>query len=380
MPFTSRRAPLNLSPEVTAKLETIRGARTAPAQRVERARILLAYASGATVSAIARALRTNRPKVERCLDKALQFGPLAALDDLQRSGRPPTITPEARAWLVSLACRKPTELGYAEELWTTRLLARHARQQAVTAGHPSLQHLARGTVSKLLSRAKLRPHKIIYYLERRDPEFDQKMAEVLFVYKLVEVLREHADGSAGRLCAFVSCDEKPGIQAIGSVAPDLPPEPELHPAMSRDYEYRRHGTLILMAGLDLRTGHLHAAVVDRHRSREFIAFLKQLDAAYPAPTRIVVILDNHSAHTSRETRAFLATMPNRFEFTFTPTPGSWLNLIETFFSRVARTLLRGIRVDSKHELKERIEACLEQLNAESTIHRWSYKMDARAPP
>ena len=134
MPFTSRRAPLDLSPEVTAKLETIRGARTAPAQRVERARILLAYASGNTVSAIARALRTNRPKVERCLDKALQFGPLAALDDLQRSGRPPTITPEARAWLVSLACRKPTELGYAEELWTTRLLARHARQQAAHGG------------------------------------------------------------------------------------------------------------------------------------------------------------------------------------------------------------------------------------------------------
>ena len=248
MPFTSRRAPLDLSPEVTAKLETIRGARTAPAQRVERARILLAYASGNTVSAIARALRTNRPKVERCLDKALQFGPLAALDDLQRSGRPPTITPEARAWLVSLACRKPTELGYAEELWTTRLLARHARQQAATAGHPSLEHLARGTVSKLLSRAKLRPHKITYYLERRDPEFDQKMAEVLFVYKLVEVLREHADGSAGRLCAFVSYDEKPGIQAIGSVAPDLPPQPGHHPAISRDYEYRRHGTLTLMAG------------------------------------------------------------------------------------------------------------------------------------
>ena len=379
MPFPSRRAPLSLSPEVTAQLETIRGARTAPAHRVERARILLAYASGETVSAIARALRTNRPKVERCLDKALQFGPLAALDDLQRAGRPPTITPEARAWLMSLACRKPTELGYPEELWTTRLLARHARQHAATAGHPSLERLARGTVSKVLSRAKLRPHKITYYLERRDPEFDQEMAEVLFVYKLVEVLREQADGSAGRLCAFVSYDEKPGIQAIGSVAPDLPPEPGHHPAISRDYEYRRHGTLTLMAGLDLRTGHVHSAVVDRHRSREFIAFLKQLDAAYPAPTRIVVILDNHSAHTSRQTRAFLATMPNRFEFTFTPTHGSWLNLVETFFSKVARTLLRGIRVDSKQDLKERIEAYLERLNAEPTVHRWTYQMDAWAP-
>ena len=144
------------------------------------------------------------------------------------------------------------------------------------------------------------------------------------------------------------------------MVPDLPPEPGHHPAISRDYEYRRHGTLTLMAGLDLRTGHVHSAVVDRHRSREFIAFPKQLHAAYPAPTRIVVILDNHSAHTSRETRAFLATIPNRFEFTFTPTHGSWLNLIETFFSKVARTLLRGIRVDSKQDLKEWIEAYLER--------------------
>ena len=379
MPFESRRARLHLSPEVRAKLETIRRSRTEPIRRVDRAGMLLAYASGDTVSAIARAVGTNRPKVERCLDKALQFGALAALDDLQRSGRPPAITPEARVWLVSLACRKPTELGYPEELWTTRLLALHARQRAVAAGHPSLAHLARGTVSKLLSRAKLRPHKITYYLERRDPEFDQKMAEVLFVYKVVEVLREHPPGPAGSLCAFISYDEKPGIQAIGSVAPDLPPEPEHHPAISRDYEYRRHGTLTLMAGLDLLTGHVHAAVVDRHRSREFIAFLKQLDAAYPAPTRIVVILDNHSAHTSRETRAFLATMPNRFEFTFTPTHGSWLNLIETFFSKVARTLLRGIRVDSKQALKQRIECYLQRLNAEPTVHRWSYKMDPWAP-
>ena len=376
MPFASRRAPLELSPQVRATLEGICRSRTEPIRRVERARILLAYASGDTVSGIARTLGANRPKVERCLNKALQFGPLASLEDLRRAGRPPTITPEARAWLVSLACRKPTALGYPEELWTTRLLARHARQHAAAAGHASLASLARGTVSKLLSREKLRPHKITYYLERRDPEFDRKMAEVLFVYKLVEILREHRPGEQGSLCAVVSYDEKPGIQAIGAVAPDLPPAPGRHPTVGRDYEYRRHGTLTLMAGLDLLTGHVHRAVVDRHRSREFIAFLKRLDAAYPTKTRILVILDNHSAHTSRETRAFLATVPNRFEFTFTPTHGSWLNLIESFFSKVARTLLRGIRVASKHELKARIEHYIDNLNAEPVIHRWGYKMDS----
>lgn len=126
-----------------------------------------------------------------------------------------------------------------------------------------------------------------------------------------------------------------------------------------------------MAGMDLVTGHIHSAVVDRHRSREFIAFLRQLDASYPPTTKLRLVLDNHSAHTSKETRAFLATLPNRFEFVFTPK--HWLNLVESFFSKVARTLLRGIRVASKEELVERIQ--LEQVNQQPVVFKWTYKMD-----
>ena len=122
-----------------------------------------------------------------------------------------------------------------------------------------------------------------------------------------------------------------------------------------------------MAGMDLVTG--HSAVVDRHRSREFIAFLRQLDASYPPETKLRLVLDNHSAHTSKETRAFLATY--RFEFVFTPKHGSWLNLVESFFSKVARTLLRGIRVASKEELVERIQ--LEQVNQQPVVFKC--KMD-----
>jgi transposase len=112
-----------------------------------------------------------------------------------------------------------------------------------------------------------------------------------------------------------------------------------------------------LAGIDLLTGKVHALVRDRHRSREFIEFLKVLDGAYRASTAIKLILDNHSAHISKETRGWLATRPaGRFEFTFTPTHGSWLNLIEGFFSKFARSVLRHIRVASKQELKERIMA------------------------
>src|SRR5205823_7252562 len=98
--------------------------------------------------------------------------------------------------------------------------------------------------------------------------------------------------------AIVSYDEKPGIQAIASTAPDLPPQPGTHATFARDHEYKRHGTLSLLAGIDLLTGHVHACIEDRHRSREFIGFLMRLDAGYPADTGIKLILDNHSAHIS----------------------------------------------------------------------------------
>nr|WP_258599099.1 transposase [Mesorhizobium sp. AR07] len=123
------------------------------------------------------------------------------------------------------------------------------------------------------------------------------------------------------------------------------------------------------------TGKVHALVRDRHRSREFVELLKLLDAAYPVGTAIKLILDDHSAHISRETRAWLATRPaGRFELIFTPKHGSWLNLIEGFFSKFARSVLRHIRVTSKHELKQRIMAGIDEVNRHPVIHTWSYKL------
>ncbi len=369
MPFQSQRAVLNLGADVQATLERVSRARTEPAHHRERASILLHYASGATVSAIARRLHTNRPKVERCIDKALQLGPLVALEDVPRSGRPAQIPPEARAWIVSLACQKPKDLGYPEELWTLALLAAHVREHCRASGHLSLSKLARGTVSKILSRHETRPHKISYYLERRDPEFEQKMRQVLCVYRQVDLLRAQGEPEGAPLTAFISFDEKPGIQAIAPTAPDLPPVPGTHPNIARDYEYVRHGTVTLMAGMDLVSGHIHRMVVDRHRSREFVTFLQQIDAHYPPEMTIRLVLDNHSAHVSKETRRYLATVPNRFEFTFTPKHRSWLNLVESFFGKVARTLLRGIRVASKAELVERVERYIDRLNEAPVVFR-----------
>jgi len=377
MPFTSAKAPLVLDDPARKRLAKISVARTEPDAHVDRAKMLLGYADGRTISAIARELRTNRAKVERCVNKALQFGWMAALKDLQRSGRPPTITPEARAWVVSLACQKPKDFGYSYELWTTRLLSKHVQEHCTVAGHPSLEHLARGTVSKILRKSKIRPHKVAYYVERRDREFEAKMAQVLYVYREVELLRQRGEEEGKpNMVAFLSYDEKPGIQATGATSEDLLPVPGQYDRIYRDYEYVRHGTVSLLSGIDLLTGEVHGLVRDRHRSVEFIEFLRLLDSKYAKTMTIRLVLDNHSAHTSKETRRYLETVPNRFEFVLTPTHGSWLNLIESFFAKMTRTVLRGIRVTSKEELKERILRYLVEINEMPVVFRWKYGLDS----
>jgi transposase len=368
---------LAMTNQEVARLTVVSHSRTERASRVERAQMLLAYRQTPSFFAVARSLGAHHQTVQRCVERALAYGPLVALDDRPRPGKEPTITPQAKAWLVSLACDKAKEHGYPHELWTTRLLARHAREHGPAAGHRCLAKLVQGTVCKILNREEIKPHKVRYYLERRDAEFEQKMAEVLCVYREVEVLKRAAGKpkKPNKPVAIVSYDEKPGIQAIATTAPDLPPVPASHPTFARDHEYKRHGTLSLLAGIDLLTGKVHALVRDRHRSREFIEFLKLLDVAYPASTAIKLILDNHSAHISRETKAWLATCPaGRFEFTFTPKHGSWLNLVEGFFSKFARSVLRHIRVTSKQELKQRIMAGIKHVNRHPVVHTWSYKL------
>ena len=200
------------------------------------------------------------------------------------------------------------------------------------------------------------------------------MVQVLHVYKEVEMWREKG-APPPDIVAVLSYDEKPGIPALDNTAPDLPPVPGKHSAVGRDHESVRHGTLSLLAGIDLLSGEVLGLVRQRHRSAEFIEFLQLAHAHYAAGARIRVVLDNHSAHISKETRSFLGTLPNRFEFTFTPTHGSWLNLIESFFGKMAKTLLRGIRVASAEELKTRIELYLKEVNETPVVYRWKYKLE-----
>ena len=324
------------------------------------------------MNAIARELDTNRTRVYLVIDKAISFGVEKALKDLPGRGRNRAIRDEARSFVIKIACTKPSDLGYAYEVWTNRLLTEYIREK--TPEEYGLKGISNGTVSKILTRGNIRPYKIRYYMEKTDPEHGKKQAEVLHVYREVKILREETGSSEGMLTSILSYDEKPGIQAIGNLYPDRQPNEE-HGYVSRNHDYIRNGTLSLMAGIDLVSGHIIPLVKDRHRSMEFVKWLELVDRYYPEDYSIIIILDNHSVHTSRETMRYLSSRPWRFHFVFTPTHASWLNIIEMFFSKMVRSMLRGIRVESKDELKARMLKYIQDLNNELVVFTWSWKMD-----
>lgn len=238
-------------------------------------------------------------------------------------------------------------------------------------------------VQKILRGTDIKPYRIKYYCEKRDPEFESKMHDVLLVYKQIS-LQLNDDGSIaipedGVVVHTVSCDEKPGIQAIATTGDDLRPTADTG-CVCRDAEYRRLGTLSLLAGIDLLTGEAVPLVSESHKSSDFINLLKKLDDKYPEGDVIRIICDNHSAHKSRETKNYLAACPEgRFVFVFTPTHGSWLNMIESFFSKMTKQMLKGIRVKSKQELMDRIYLYFEEVNREPVVYHWTYKMDEISP-
>jgi transposase len=365
----TQRAELSLSIDQRNKLEQIGKSRKAPLREVQRSQVLLHYADGVPISQIQDLVKVSRPTVYKCIDKALAAGPDAGLKDYYHRPFDPTITNEAKAWIVNLACTKPKDHGLAAELWTFKELAKYSRKHAPAAGHACLSKAVKATIWRILTSDAVRPHKIEYYLERRDPAFEQKMQEVLMVYHEVNVQNDLKSKEPPSVIT-VSVDEKPGVQAIQNITPDLPPRPGKHKNVGRDYEYKRLGTVSILAALDLHDGKIIAQVHERHRSCEFIELLKELDAYYTPECTIRVVLDNHSAHVSKETMKYLASRPGRFVYVHTPKHGSWLNLIEAAFSKMARSFLRHIRVSSKPELRERILKGIDEINSTPVVYRW----------
>ena len=370
---------ITLSSEDRAFLEEQTRARTIQAQTVVRAKILLLKADGISIDAIADKVDLNRKSVMLCINKYLEGGVENALYDAPGRGRNAEITDDEKTWIINIACQKPKDLGYSAEVWTRALLTKHINKYAEKAGHMRLSTISQSKVRTILEEAEIKPNKITYYCENRDPDFDQKMHNVLLVYKQLSMQFDE-DGNLlpyfddGQEVHVLSYDEKPGIQAIANTTEDLPPDTK-HKTISRDYEYKRLGTVSLLAGIDLQTGKAFPLVREKHSSKEYVEFLQLLNSKYPKKDKIRLVLDNLKVHSSKETRDYLATVPGRFEFVFTPKHGSWLNLVEGFFSKLTRQSLKGIRVKSVEELTQRIYKYFDEVNADPVVYHWKYKLD-----
>lgn len=370
---------IELTDEERDFLQSLTRQRTIQAQVVDRAKILLYKAKGISNGNIADRLDVNINTVKLCLNKYKEGGIQRALYDDQRTGRRIEITDDAVAWIIDIACQRPSDLGYAQELWTLKNLHRHIQEHAQEAGFPRLMTITKPMVQKILKRSEIKPFKIKYYCEKRDPDFEAKMHDVLVVYKQVAMQFDEKGNiiipEGGPMIHTLSCDEKPGIQAVATTGDDLRPTKD-NGCVYRDYEYKRLGTLSLLAGIDLLTGQAIPVVSETHKSSDFICLLRKIDEMYPEGDMIRIICDNHSAHKSREVQNYLATRPEgRFVFVFTPTHGSWLNLIESFFSKMTKQMLKGIRVKSKEELARRIYLYFDEVNADPVVYHWTYKLD-----
>ena len=364
-----------------AELEKLANSGMTPVLIAQRAKILLLKDAGKSATVIANEVGVSRHTAELWIKKYRTRSEVDSIEDLlnvgKGRGRKEEITGEAKTWLISVACTQPKDFGYAAETWTTKALTEHINKTAASEGFDRLSNITESGVYRILDKSKIKPFRIQYYCERRDPDFDEKMHNVLLVYKQLEMQFDE-DGNLlpfdeDEVVHVVSYDEKPGIQAIANVADDLPPTEE-NGTIKRDYEYKRLGTVSLLAGIDLQTGEAIPLVSDSHNSSDYIDFLKILDARYPKGDTIRLVLDNLKVHKAKKVIEYLSTVEGRFEFVFTPKHASWLNLVESFFSKMTKQMLKGIRVKSKEELIRRIYTYFDEINAEPVVFHWTWQL------
>lgn len=371
-----------LEPDHKIVLEKLSKSGMTPVLTAQRAKILLLKEQGMSSSDIAGELGISRHTAELWIKKYRARTQTDTIEDLlsvsEGRGHKEEITGEARTWLISVACMKPKDLGYAAETWTTSSLTKHIRTHAKEVGHERLSTITESGVYKILDKSNIKPFRIQYYCERRDPDFEKKMHNVLLVYKQLSIQFDE-DGQLlpfedDQVTHVLSYDEKPGIQAIANVADDLMPN-ESNGTIKRDYECKRLGTVSLLAGIDLQTGEAIPLVKDTHNSDDYIEFLKILDGKYPKGDKIRLVLDNLRVHKSEKVQNYIATVPDRFEFVFTPKHVSWLNLVEGFFSKMTKQMLKGIRVNTKDELVNRIYKYFDEINEDPIVYKWSWHLD-----
>ncbi|USQ76618.1 IS630 family transposase [Ornithinimicrobium cryptoxanthini] len=319
---------------------------SARAGLAQRARIVLLAADGESNTSISAKVGVSRPTVIDWRNRYTAQG-IVGLDDEARSGRPRTIDHRE----IVAQTLKPPPKKYGVTHWSSRLLGRHLG-------------ISNGTVAKAWRDYGVAPWRSETFKFSTDPELVAKVTDVVGLYL------------APPENAIVLCvDEKSQIQALDRTAPMLPMQPGL--PERRTHDYKRNGTTTLFAALEIATGKVTGACKPRHRHQEFLAFLKQVARAYPddgTGQELHLVMDNYAAHKRVEVRDWLAKNP-RIHVHFTPTSGSWLNLVEVWFGIIERQAIHRGTFRSVKDLNAKIRAFVDGWNDRCHPFVWTKTAD-----
>ena len=347
----ARAVAISLTRKRRRKLEQIVRAGSSPQRLVLRARIVLAAAGGMANAEIARQLGCS-VAMARTWRRRFAVRGIPGLFDKPRSGRPEVHGPSVRLAVLAVATSVPPD---GESQWSHAMIAAHLAGRGLA--------ISAATVGRALSQAKVRPHKVRGWLNRAD--------DPTFWIRAGAVCRLYLSPPPGTV--LISIDEKTGIQARSRKHPGIPARPGRD--ARREFEYVRHGTISIIAAMNVTTGEVITERIEKNDSATFIAFLAMLHQMIPPQLRIRLIMDNGSSHTSAATRAWLAAHP-RFQVTYTPKHASWLNMIEQWFGVLTRRLLRRGDFASRDDLEAKIIAFTMRHNKNARPYRWSYDADA----
>jgi transposase len=315
--------------------------RNRPGKYIERARAVLASANGRPVQQVATDLGVSRPMVWRWQQRFAEEGPEGLVRDKTRKPGKPPIPAETVARVVALTCGDPPS---GATHWTGRSMAKAAG-------------ISLRSVQRIWQAHQLQPHRLRSFKRSRDPAFAEKMADIVGLY-----LNPPAHA------VVLSIDEKSQIQALDRTQPGLPLKPGRRGTMT--YDYKRHGTTTLFAALNVLEGRVIGRCMQRHRHEEFIRFLNTIEREVPAGKIIHAVVDNYATHKHPKVKAWLTRHP-RWTFHFTPTSGSWLNAVETFFSALTRQRIRRGSFHSIVSLQAAINQYLADRNAEPRPFVWT---------
>jgi transposase len=332
---------LTVTDEQRKELNGWAQSRTLPAGDVFRARLILALAEGQSYRQVASSLRTTAPTISRWKQRFEETG----MDGLaaRHKGSPPRVADAAlQARIARQTQRKPSD---GSTHWS-------CRKMAATLG------LSKSTVQRVWTRLRLKPHRLDRYMASDDPRFEEKAADIIGLYL-------HPPQHAAVFCV----DEKTAIQALDRLDPLLPLSPGR--AERHGFEYYRHGTLSLYAALDVKTGQVQGMTAGRHTSQEFVAFLEGLVARTRWAKEIHIVLDNLSAHKTKDVERFLAEHP-QVRFHFTPTYSSWLNQVELWFAKVQRDVIRRGVFTSVADLALKLRRYIRAYSKLAKPFRWTY--------